>query len=93
MGMCSKTGCVSNSGTPSVSHDLGPKDTAYEGGFFVVDIELGMKWWVCIMCAQGIQYVVSHTAMLYNYPPADNQYPFVPPKMRFRTKVWYDVHY
>ncbi|KAL3138484.1 hypothetical protein ABBQ32_006274 [Trebouxia sp. C0010 RCD-2024] len=37
----------------------GPKDTAYEGGYFVVDIVL------------------------------DNQYPFVPPKMRFVTKVWH----
>lgn len=37
----------------------GPKDTAYEGGYFVVEITL------------------------------DNQYPFVPPKMRFITKVWH----
>lgn len=37
----------------------GPKDTPYEGGLFVVDIDL------------------------------DNQYPFVPPKMRFITKVWH----
>lgn len=37
----------------------GPKDTSYEGGYFVVDITL------------------------------DNQYPFVPPKMRFITKVWH----
>lgn len=37
----------------------GPKDTAYDGGYFVVDIAL------------------------------DNQYPFVPPKMRFITKVWH----
>jgi ubiquitin-conjugating enzyme (huntingtin interacting protein 2) len=37
----------------------GPKDTPYEGGLFVVDIDM------------------------------DNQYPFVPPKMRFVTKVWH----
>ncbi|KAK9835539.1 hypothetical protein WJX74_002634 [Apatococcus lobatus] len=37
----------------------GPKDTAYQGGYFVVDIKL------------------------------EDQYPFVPPKMRFRTKVWH----
>lgn len=37
----------------------GPKDTPYDGGYFVVDIEL------------------------------DDQYPFLPPKMRFRTKVWH----
>ncbi|BDA50884.1 Ubiquitin-conjugating enzyme E2 K [Coccomyxa sp. Obi] len=37
----------------------GPRDTAYEGGYFVVDIQL------------------------------DDQYPFVPPKMRFRSKVWH----
>lgn len=37
----------------------GPKDTPYDGGFFIVDIEL------------------------------EDAYPFVPPKMRFRTKVWH----
>lgn len=37
----------------------GPKDTPYDGGLFIVDIDL------------------------------DNQYPFVPPKMRFLTKVWH----
>jgi len=37
----------------------GPKDTPYDGGMFIVDIQLS------------------------------EQYPFVPPKMRFMTKVWY----
>uniref|UniRef100_A0A7S0RIG9 E2 ubiquitin-conjugating enzyme n=1 Tax=Chlamydomonas leiostraca TaxID=1034604 RepID=A0A7S0RIG9_9CHLO len=37
----------------------GPKDTAYDGGLYEVDIDLG------------------------------DQYPFVPPKMRFVTKVWH----
>ena len=37
----------------------GPEGTVYEGGFFVVDIQI-----------------------------PDN-YPFVPPKMRFDTKVWH----
>ncbi|CAK0784669.1 hypothetical protein CVIRNUC_007873 [Coccomyxa viridis] len=37
----------------------GPRDTAYDGGLFVVDITL------------------------------EDQYPFVPPKMRFRSKVWH----
>ncbi|CAL5223117.1 g5579 [Coccomyxa viridis] len=37
----------------------GPRDTAYDGGLFVVDIQL------------------------------EDQYPFVPPKMRFRSKVWH----
>ena len=37
----------------------GPKDTAYDGGIFYVDIQL------------------------------DDQYPFVPPKMKFITKCWH----
>eukprot|EP00884_Botryococcus_braunii_P000271 jgi/Botrbrau1/10244/Bobra.0140s0002.2 len=37
----------------------GPRDTPYENGFFLVDIQL------------------------------EDQYPFVPPKMRFITKVWH----
>jgi len=37
----------------------GPEDTPYEGGIFVVDIQI-----------------------------PDN-YPFVPPKMRFDTKIWH----
>lgn len=42
-----------------VGYVPGPKDTPYEGGLFVVDIDM------------------------------DNQYPFVPPKMKFVTKVWH----
>lgn len=37
----------------------GPKDTPYDGGVFMVDIQL------------------------------DDQYPFVPPKMKFVTRVWH----
>lgn len=45
--------------SPQVGFVPGPKDTAYDGGLFMVDIQL------------------------------DAQYPFVPPKMKFVTRVWH----
>ena len=61
----------------------GPRDTAYDGGYFVVDIALGK----CFEeTAQALfSLICASHAMLH----ADNQYPFVPPKMRFITKVWH----
>ncbi len=60
----------------------GPKDTAYEGGYFVVDITLGRL--------TLLENFDTDLAPFYNdVMIADNQYPFVPPKMRFITKVWH----
>lgn len=72
---------------PSPTH-TGPKDTPYEGGYFVVDIELG-EWWVWV-----VRVVFATTLFLSNQrppslPTPDDQYPFVPPKMKFATKVWH----
>lgn len=59
----------------------GPKDTAYEGGYFVVDIVLGGLSNKIYQAPVANQHNAQVTA--------DNQYPFVPPNMRFVTKVWH----
>ena len=90
-------------------HQTGPKDTPYEGGFFVVDIELGTfatrkaRFFSPSLGKSGDAAKILKTltlAPLFFFPPLfdppppspsppDDQYPFVPPKMKFVTKVWH----
>ena len=89
----------------------GPRDTPYEGGYFVIDIQLGEvqsghstasqqsfayldELHVGLPCGQccvkQCQSVSQHAApTLHACAHADDQYPFVPPKMRFKSKVWH----
>lgn len=69
----------------------GPKDTAYQGGYFVVDIKLGQQTlWLNahLEPVLALQSGCSSGALTGLSAHAEDQYPFVPPKMRFRTKVW-----
>lgn len=98
--------CPSSSRQPKhYCSRTGPKDTPYEEGFFVVDIELGEVWrrrlyfsFLRLPSGKVRRRKTFKKPLTSFFPPffftnkhflADDQYPFVPPKMKFVTKVWH----
>lgn len=43
----------------------------------------------CHLNGRGLEIIVVYALMHAIAPCAEDQYPFVPPKMRFRSKVWH----
>lgn len=66
----------------------GPQDTPYQGGLFKVDILLGKR----LLLLTTLYIVICRNSKPSRrqscFLLAEPQYPFVPPKMRFLTKVW-----
>jgi len=75
---------------------VGPRDTPYDGGVFIVDIELGASIGILARNPRPARAQPEVRTAPGRDPCsprwcacAGNQYPFVPPIMRFRSRVWH----